>query len=87
MPNYIREYPRVGTFLVAWFTTKFTEPVRMGVSIAIVPPLAKFMKRYNLHDRQRDKFIEEHENEDKIHPLDTQDTQNTSQNTQNLQKQ
>jgi hypothetical protein len=34
-----------GTFAVAWFMTKFTEPVRLLTTVAIVPPIAKYWRR------------------------------------------
>jgi len=42
LPNYIRENPRVGTFAVAWVMTKFTEPIRLGVTLLTVPSIARF---------------------------------------------
>lgn len=45
LPGYIRENPRVGTFAVAWVMTKFTEPMRLAVTVAVVPSISKFLKR------------------------------------------
>ena len=45
LPNYIRENPRVGTFALAWVMTKFTEPIRLGFTISIVPSIARFLGR------------------------------------------
>jgi len=45
LPAYIRENPRVGTFAIAWVMTKFTEPVRAGLTIAVVPSIARFLGR------------------------------------------
>lgn len=45
LPNYIRENPRVGTFALAWVMTKFTEPLRLGFTISIVPSIARFLGR------------------------------------------
>lgn len=42
LPGFIRERPTVGTFAVAWVMTKFTEPLRLGVTLAAVPKIAKF---------------------------------------------
>jgi hypothetical protein len=43
LPAYIRENPRVGTFAIAWVMTKFTEPIRLGVTVAVLPKLSKFL--------------------------------------------
>jgi hypothetical protein len=32
-----------GTFLLAWIMTKFTEPVRLGMTVLVVPKLGKFL--------------------------------------------
>lgn len=45
LPGFIREHPKVGTFAVAWVMTKFTEPLRMGITLAVVPKIATFFKR------------------------------------------
>lgn len=45
LPNYIRENPRVGTFALAWVMTKFTEPIRLGFTISVVPAIARFLGR------------------------------------------
>lgn len=37
----IQKNPHAGNFAVAWILTKFTEPVRMLVTIAIVPRIAR----------------------------------------------
>lgn len=42
LPGFIREHPTVGTFAVAWVMTKFTEPLRLGVTLAAVPKIAQF---------------------------------------------
>ncbi|RHY25037.1 hypothetical protein DYB32_008544 [Aphanomyces invadans] len=36
--------PTTGTFLIAWVATKFTEPVRLAVTLMITPRLARFLK-------------------------------------------
>lgn len=45
LPEFIRENPKVGTFALAWVMTKFTEPIRLGVTIAAVPKIAKLFGR------------------------------------------
>lgn len=45
LPGYFRENPRMGTFAVAWVMTKFTEPLRLGLAIAVVPSVARFLGR------------------------------------------
>jgi len=44
LPAYIKENPRVGTFAIAWVMTKFTEPIRFGVTLAIVPKISRMLK-------------------------------------------
>ncbi|KAF0752345.1 hypothetical protein AaE_006075 [Aphanomyces astaci] len=36
--------PTTGSFLIAWVATKFTEPVRLAVTLMITPRLARFLK-------------------------------------------
>ena len=43
IPNYIRSNPTVGTFAIAWIMTKFTEPLRLGITVLIVPKVAKIV--------------------------------------------
>jgi len=43
LPGYIRDHPKVGTFAVAWVMTKFTEPVRLAVTLTIVPTISRFL--------------------------------------------
>lgn len=38
----VKEKPNLANFAVAWISTKFTEPIRMGVSVAIVPSVARY---------------------------------------------
>ncbi len=45
LPGYIREHPRVGTFAIAWVMTKFTEPLRLGFTVATLPSIARFFGR------------------------------------------
>ena len=33
----------MGTFAIAWVMTKFTEPLRLGFTLAIVPPIARLL--------------------------------------------
>ncbi|KAI9905852.1 hypothetical protein PsorP6_014177 [Peronosclerospora sorghi] len=34
-----------GTFLLAWIATKFTEPLRLALTIAVTPRIARFVGR------------------------------------------
>jgi len=45
LPSYIREHPKVGTFAIAWVMTKFTEPLRLGFTLATVPQISKWLGR------------------------------------------
>lgn len=36
---------KTGTFLLAWIATKFTEPLRLAVTLAITPRVARFFGR------------------------------------------
>ncbi|KAF0716789.1 Aste57867_2662 [Aphanomyces stellatus] len=36
--------PTTGTFLIAWVATKFTEPIRLAVTLMITPRLARYLK-------------------------------------------
>eukprot|EP01038_Epipyxis_sp_PR26KG_P008040 gene8040-10895_t len=47
IPAYIRTNPRVGTFAIAWVMTKFTEPIRLGVTLATVPSISRFIAGWN----------------------------------------
>ena len=42
-PQYVRDNPRVGTFMLGWVMTKFTEPIRLGVTVLVVPRLSKWL--------------------------------------------
>jgi hypothetical protein len=42
---YVQANPRVGTFALAWVMAKFTEPVRLGVTVLVVPRFAKWLGR------------------------------------------
>lgn len=45
LPNYIRDHPKVGTLAIAWVMTKFTEPIRLGFTLATVPQIARWLGR------------------------------------------
>ncbi|KAF4323030.1 hypothetical protein BBO99_00003411 [Phytophthora kernoviae] len=36
---------KTGSFLLAWVATKFTEPVRLAVTLAVTPRIARFLGR------------------------------------------
>ena len=36
---------KTGSFLLAWIATKFTEPVRLALTIAMTPRIARFLGR------------------------------------------
>lgn len=36
---------KTGTFLLAWIATKFTEPLRLALTIAVTPRIARFVGR------------------------------------------
>lgn len=38
----VEEYPWTANFAIAWIATKFTEPIRFGVTVVVTPPIAKF---------------------------------------------
>jgi predicted Kef-type K+ transport protein len=33
----------VGTFAIAWIMTKFTEPLRLGLTVVALPQIAKIL--------------------------------------------
>lgn len=41
LPEYVKDHPQVGTLAIAWFMTKLTEPVRIALSLLVVPKIAK----------------------------------------------
>lgn len=45
LPGYIRDHPTVGTFAIAWVMTKFTEPLRLGFTVLVVPSVARLFGR------------------------------------------
>lgn len=36
---------KTGTFLIAWVATKFTEPLRLALTLAITPRIARLVGR------------------------------------------
>lgn len=55
--------PKAGNFAVAWILTKFTEPIRFGLTIAITPSIYRFITGRRAAREDED---EEHEdNKDK----------------------
>eukprot|EP01111_Echinosteliopsis_oligospora_P019665 TRINITY_DN9617_c0_g1_i1.p1 TRINITY_DN9617_c0_g1~~TRINITY_DN9617_c0_g1_i1.p1 ORF type:complete len:205 (-),score=74.49 TRINITY_DN9617_c0_g1_i1:3-617(-) len=49
--------PAAGHFAVAWILTKFTEPVRAGLTVVIVPPLYRFITgrvERKLHEHEQE---------------------------------
>ena len=44
LPAYIKTHPSAGIFAIAWVMTKFTEPVRLGVTIYAVPKISRFLR-------------------------------------------
>mmetsp|Transcript_3823 Transcript_3823/g.3432 ORF Transcript_3823/g.3432 Transcript_3823/m.3432 type:complete len:222 (-) Transcript_3823:64-729(-) len=45
LPDFIHNNPKVGTFAIAWVMTKFTEPIRLGLTLAVLPTVAKLLGR------------------------------------------
>jgi len=39
----VEEYPWTANFAIAWIATKFTEPIRFGVTVAVTPPIARYL--------------------------------------------
>ncbi|VEU40601.1 unnamed protein product [Pseudo-nitzschia multistriata] len=39
----VEEYPSIGNLAIAWIATKFTEPIRFGATVALTPPIARFV--------------------------------------------
>jgi hypothetical protein len=48
---YIETNPHAANFALAWITTKFTEPVRLVLTLAIVPRIAKMTKSNKLKNK------------------------------------
>jgi hypothetical protein len=44
----------VGTFAIAWVMTKFTEPIRLGVTVGIVPQISKWLRQNRLLGKAAD---------------------------------
>lgn len=42
MKTAMKENPKVATIAVAWLMTKFTEPLRVLITVGIVPKIAQF---------------------------------------------
>jgi hypothetical protein len=42
-PLGMKENPKVATIAVAWLMTKFTEPLRVLITVGIVPKIAQFL--------------------------------------------
>ncbi len=56
----------VGTFAIAWVMTKFTEPLRLGFTVATVPTIARWLgHRREKHDDDDDD--DDDDNDDKKH--------------------
>ncbi len=36
--------PKVGNFALAWIVTKFTEPIRFAVTLAITPMISRWIR-------------------------------------------
>nr|CCA16393.1 conserved hypothetical protein [Albugo laibachii Nc14] len=36
---------KTGSFVIAWVATKFTEPIRLAITLAITPRIARFLGR------------------------------------------
>jgi hypothetical protein len=41
--GFIRENPKWGTFAIAWVMCKLTEPIRLGITVAALPTVAKLL--------------------------------------------
>lgn len=56
----VERNPHVANLAVAWFMVKFTEPIRLGLAIAIVPRVARFLgpdERYLRRDPPKEKKL------------------------------
>lgn len=61
-PEYVREHPHVGKFGIAWVMCKFTEPLRLGITIAVVPQVAKLLGRHKAeHDHDHPQSPQQHD--------------------------
>lgn len=56
--------PKAGNFAVAWILTKFTEPIRFGLTIAITPSIYRFITGRRAA-REEDEDEEHEDNKDK----------------------
>jgi len=46
--------PKAGHFAVAWILTKFTEPIRFGLTLAVTPSIYRFITGRRARDRDDD---------------------------------
>jgi len=52
IPNYIRTHPRVGTAAITYVVCWFTEPLRIGLMIAMLPRLSQWFRKENPKDSE-----------------------------------
>lgn len=79
MKEYFRENPTWGTLALAWIMTKFTEPPRLALTVAVTPKVSKV-----LGQRQRDiREAAKEAQHDDITPAQA----STSDNTPNSEEQ
>eukprot|EP00026_Physarum_polycephalum_P014639 Phypoly_transcript_15177.p1 GENE.Phypoly_transcript_15177~~Phypoly_transcript_15177.p1 ORF type:complete len:225 (+),score=57.41 Phypoly_transcript_15177:90-764(+) len=58
--------PKAGNFAVAWILTKFTEPIRFGLTIAVTPSIYRFITgRRAAREEEEDDDDGKHEEKDK----------------------
>jgi len=43
VPKYVKENPKVGTFAIAWVMTKITEPIRLAISLLVIPRVGRML--------------------------------------------
>lgn len=43
LPGFISDHPRYGTLAIAWVMTKFTEPIRLGITVTALPTVARLL--------------------------------------------
>lgn len=58
--------PKAGNFAVAWILTKFTEPIRFALTIAITPSIYRFItgRRAARLEEEEDELEDKKEKED-----------------------
>jgi hypothetical protein len=57
--------PKAGNFAIAWILTKFTEPIRFGLTIAVTPSIYRFITgRRAAREEDEDDDVK-HEDKDK----------------------